>query len=683
MVGMGCWVNYGETKVQRFMANDIERLLLTTRWLFARGCRCLSRWAACAGMPLLLPRSSPLMCGAECTADVVVCQQPHHFRKLLSSRCASDLSLAAVCFVLFAFCSRLQAQPSSTIDKTKHFILLVVPEADTVESPTATYRLSASTNPGNKVEVNGKVLKVYPSGAFCGKLDLNVGENVFVINAVSPTGEVATKTFVINRPKPIETTRADTLMIEDIMMSPTQDLWLDAGDLLQVQCKGTPGCKASFTFGDTANVIPMRERPLTNGRGIGGIYRGTYKVKESDTLVSQRIVFHLRDSSGRSITKASYAKVSFKPSVLPIVGITKGERPYLNTGLGEDRLGGHKFSIINPNIRLRITGKVHDMYRVALTKNHEAWIEDDYVDLQPVGTFFPSSLTGSMTVGSDGSADVVSLTLFDKLPYSTYHALNPSRIIVDVYGATSNTNWITQKPTREITNVYYTQVEKEVFRITIELKHKQFWGHEIGYEGNTLKIKVRPQPERLKLNALTIALDAGHGGDNKGALGSTGAFEKDVTLAIVKHLKRLLDDKGTKVILTRTGDANVSMTERFYTAYRGGADILISIHANSIGLASDPADTKGAGTFYKHIGFRPLSQHILEEVVKTGLENMGNVGSFNFSLNGPTELPSVLVETAFISNPEDEMKLLEDEFRGELAERIVDGIEEWLDWCGE
>lgn len=582
-------------------------------------------------------------------------------------------------FALGCFAIQLNAQTPPK----PNFILLVVPEADTVETQTATYRLSASTNPGNKVEVNGKPYKVYPSGAFCGKLNVNIGENVFVINAISQAGEVATKTFVINRPKPIETTRADTLIIEEAMMLPTQDMWLDEEDILHVQCKGTPGCRASFTFGDTSTIIPMRERPLQNGRGIGGVYRGTYKVKATDTLLSQRITFRLQHPSGAVVMKSTYARVSFKPHLLPVVGITKGERPYLNTGLGEDRLGGHKFSIINPNIRLKITGKVNDMYRVALTKTQEAWIEDDYVDLQPLGTFFPKSLTGNMTIGGDGGVDVVSLTLFDKLPYSTHQLLNPSRIIVDVYGATSNTNWITQKPTREIVNVYYNQVEKEVFRITIELKHKQFWGHEIGYEGNTLKIKVRPQPERLKLKALTIALDAGHGGENKGALGSTGALEKDVTFAIVKHLQQLLQDKGSKVVLTRTDDSNVRMTDRFYTAYRGGADFLISIHANSIGLTTDPAETKGAGTFYKHIGFRPLSQFILDEVLKAGLENLGNVGSFNFSLNAPTELPSALVETAFISNPEDEMKLLDENFRKELAERIVDGIEEWLDWCEE
>ncbi|MDL1892474.1 N-acetylmuramoyl-L-alanine amidase, partial [Sphingobacteriales bacterium CHB3] len=261
---------------------------------------------------------------------------------------------------------------------------------------------------------------------------------------------------------------------------------------------------------------------------------------------------------------------------------------------------------------------------------------------------------------------------------------NPNRIVVNVYGAATNTNAITHQLTaKEITNVYVNQAEKSVSRITIELKSKQMWGYEIGYEGTSLKIKVRRQPESLKLKSLSFAIDAGHGGDNKGALGSTGALEKDVTLAIASHVRRILEDEGATVIFTRSDDTNPGMTERFLKAYRGGADLLVSIHANSIGLTGNPADTKGAGAFYKHTSHRFLSEFILKEMLRTGLDTIGNVGNFNFALLGPTELPSTLVETAFISNPEDEMKLLDDDFRKELAKRIVDGISQFLEYCDE
>ncbi len=582
----------------------------------------------------------------------------------------------SILFLTFLF---LENHALTQTPDPANFILLVVPEADTVTTTTSTYRLSASTNRGNSVTVNGKPHRVYDSGAFCGKLNVSIGENVFTIVSTNPSGSSATKQFVIVRPKPMESTRADTLMLEDALMQPTQDMWLMEGDILQVQVKGTPGMRATFM-----NGLPMKERPTSQTRGIAGIYRGTYKVKASDTLLSQRITFQLEDGAGNAVTRSTYAKVSFKAHQLPLVGVTKGDRPYLNTGLGDDRLGGHKFSIMNPGIRMKITGKVGNMYRVALTDNQEVWIEDSYVELQPEGTFFPSSLTGNITVMPEGRHDVVTVSLSDKLPYSTFQEVHPGRIMVDIYGATSNTNWITEHlRTREITRVHYRQEAKGVFRVIIELKNKQLWGYEIDYEGTSLKIRVRPQPERLRLRDLTIAIDAGHGGENRGALGSTGALEKDVNFAIVQHMKRILERKGTKVILTRTDDTNPRMTERFFTAYRGGADMLISIHANSIGLTTDPADTRGAGAFYKHIAYKSLSDFILREVLRTGLDTLGTVGSFNFALNGPTEFPTSLVETAFISNPEDEMKLLDDDFRERLAKRIIDGIDEFLDYCDD
>jgi N-acetylmuramoyl-L-alanine amidase len=104
---------------------------------------------------------------------------------------------------------------------------------------------------------------------------------------------------------------------------------------------------------------------------------------------------------------------------------------------------------------------------------------------------------------------------------------------------------------------------------------------------------------------------------------------------------------------------------------------------NSIGLTSNPEDTKGVSTFYKYVCFRSLSQSILRRFSGSGLDEYGNVGSFNFSLNSLTELPNVLVELGYLSNPGDEMKLIDDDFRIEASKRIVDGIRDFLESCSE
>jgi N-acetylmuramoyl-L-alanine amidase len=83
-------------------------------------------------------------------------------------------------------------------------------------------------------------------------------------------------------------------------------------------------------------------------------------------------------------------------------------------------------------------------------------------------------------------------------------------------------------------------------------------------------------------------------------------------------------------------------------------------------------------TYYRYIGFRPLSQAILKSMLQLGLHEFGNVGSFNFSLSGPTDYPNCLVEVAFLSNKKDEKKILDPKFRREAAIKIVEGIEDFL-----
>ena len=111
----------------------------------------------------------------------------------------------------------------------------------------------------------------------------------------------------------------------------------------------------------------------------------------------------------------------------------------------------------------------------------------------------------------------------------------------------------------------------------------------------------------MPLKNRIIAVDAGHGGRSKGALGSTGVMEKEVALAISKKLEELLQEAGAKVIMTRTDDSYLYMSERADIVRTNHAELLVSIHANSIGYAADPREIKGTGAFYKHMAYKPLA----------------------------------------------------------------------------
>jgi N-acetylmuramoyl-L-alanine amidase len=229
---------------------------------------------------------------------------------------------------------------------------------------------------------------------------------------------------------------------------------------------------------------------------------------------------------------------------------------------------------------------------------------------------------------------------------------------------------------KEIKNIYFDQVEDDVVHVTIELQHKQHWGYTITYNGKHLLILVKKQPALLQIQKLKIAIDAGHGGTNVGAEGITShVSEKDQTLLFAKALQKYLKTMGVKnVIMTRTTDTTFGNTDRVLWLQQQQPDLLVSLHCNS----SDDSATKGSSTYYKDIGFRPLSVALLKRMTAINMQEYGNVGNFNFLLLQPTDFPSALLEIGFLSNKSDEKKILSTKFQNLVAKQVYLGIVDLL-----
>lgn len=353
---------------------------------------------------------------------------------------------------------------------------------------------------------------------------------------------------------------------------------------------------------------------------------------------------------------------------------TKGAIAYLEYGLGDDRLGGAKMGYLDSNVVLKVVDSIHSDYKVQLSKNHFAYLPKSSViaavDIVPK----PYYLSSSIKVYGDDKHDYVVINLDEKLPYKSQQVIQPAGLWIDIYGATSNTNWITQLSTvKEITQTWTEQIEDDVLRVHIRLKNNEHWGHAIYYDSISRKMYVRVKREPVKdIRKWKIAIDAGHGGTNVGAAGVTSKrYEKEYALLIAKEFQSALRLAGVKnVVMVRDKDTTLSMEERTVMLRKEDPDLLISIHLNSSIL-----DTiKGTSTFYRHIGFRNVSKHILQQMLTLGLKEYGNVGNFNFALSGPTEFQNCLVEVAFLSNKEDEKKIMNAAFRKSVANKILEGI---------
>lgn len=229
---------------------------------------------------------------------------------------------------------------------------------------------------------------------------------------------------------------------------------------------------------------------------------------------------------------------------------------------------------------------------------------------------------------------------------------------------------------------------------------------------------------RGKPRPVVIAVDAGHGGDDPGARGQGGSLEKNVTLGIARDLAKLIDKQpGMHAVLTRKGDYFVPLEKRFQIAREHKADLFVSIHANS---CPDYCDARGASVWVLSthgkqseagrwlaksenasdlIGGVSLddkghmlasvlldlsqgaSMHAAHEVGSAVLTALGKIGPLyrntvqgaNFVVLRSPDVPSVLVETAFISNRSDERRLDSGKDREKLAQAILAGVKQYFE----
>ncbi|MCC8112611.1 MAG: N-acetylmuramoyl-L-alanine amidase [Bacteroidales bacterium] len=349
---------------------------------------------------------------------------------------------------------------------------------------------------------------------------------------------------------------------------------------------------------------------------------------------------------------------------------------FLLYGNGDDRLGGSKMGFIDSGIPVEVTGESGYLYRLQLSSGRWAYIEKKYVDPAPSLTSLPAVNTGKWTIKNIGLSDQITISLPRPLPYRSWTLIDPMTICIELYGAMDNSNWMTQTGTLGMIDyAYFEQPESDVYKIYLRLKRQYCWGYSLSYQGNSLVIDVRHQPDKLDLKYLTIGLDAGHGGSNTGAVSASGLTEKEVNLDIILRLRDLLEKAGARVVLTRADDTTLSMAERKKIWKEARVDLAVSVHNNSGG---GPDANPGTSVYYKHLMDRPLAQCLYKRMLDLGVNDYGLTANFNFALNAPTDYPNALVEALFLSSTYESALLADPKYRQKIAKQIFDGLKDYL-----
>lgn len=316
-------------------------------------------------------------------------------------------------------------------------------------------------------------------------------------------------------------------------------------------------------------------------------------------------------------------------------------------------------------------------------------------------------ITPESGVSNPGESDHGTLTTIDGISFSSNRLLvaatgtmkpkimkltSPDRIVIDVENAAfseqfsmsnildaTNNGSLTVTGYPDVKSVRYSLYSDNpsTVRIVIDLNYPK--NYTLHNEPNglftvDLNTSSEPVPAPGAGSKKLVVIDAGHGGHDPGAISVSKKKEKDFALSLALKTAKLLENSSTiDVVLTRSDDTFLELSDRVKIAEKLKADVFISIHANA-----GPSTASGTETFYQRSSSKSLATVIHKNMLNAvGLKDRG-VKYGNFHVIRETTMPATLLEVGFLTNKTDESKLYDPGVQDRVAQSIVNGLNEYF-----
>jgi N-acetylmuramoyl-L-alanine amidase len=547
------------------------------------------------------------------------------------------------------------------------------------------------------VSINGKTIDRSEMGHFAPSLPLQIGENTFNLQYKSSDGDRSNdrqiNVKVIRDPR-ITLPPKELGFIKDSLF-PNVDIARQPNERICFDAIATPNAKVLMRIGDREIPLLPRRRNIQlppnssvltgNNEAIAespsGYFRGCTSFEIAGELGQPQYEVRLED---RIIKEKAIGKVEIlSPKNLQVAEVMVASAD-ARTGASTD------FSRLTPlpkGTKAVITGKQGAWLRL----DYGGWVRKSMVKIEDMEVL-PRSIVKSINTKSvlnpaDKNNIWTELTIPLEVPVPIAIVQGDRRLMLTLYNVTAQTDTISTAPDSIINKIDWAQPEPDKVTYTINLKPKQQWGYKARYEGTNLVLSFKHppiiatanSPESKPLKDIKILLDAGHGGkEDLGARSPTGYPEKNVTLITSQLLQTELQNRGAKVVMTRTDDSDVDLATRVGKIDQEEPTLAISIHYNALPDDGDAINTVGVGAFWYNAQAEDFAKFISSYIANK--LNRRNYGVYwnNLALARPTIAPSVLLELGFMINPVEFEWIIDPQQQKLLATTLADGITEWI-----
>ena len=571
---------------------------------------------------------------------------------------------------------RFAVTTDGSVTRTAPWVeLRAAPPATTTRD---TFEFLGRTDAAAQASINGVDTKVYATGVFFDSIALAEGTNRVRLQACWPNGGIAL--YEVQFERHINPPRPELpLWIDEKSIEPADTLALLPTDVVRLSFRGSVGQQAAAHI--RPGGLEIRFQRIDGDESA--TYRADLQLSRLQPGRQYRVEIRLRETDGKGRIKQRLAAPIEvrKAHDFPLV-ITSAPESYVSFSLGAVRLGGPYLAEYPEGVVLQTSGRVGRRYRVRLGPQGEGYINERYVEEAPAGTVTPRYFLTTMSASATDSTDIVRIPRPEAVPYVVRSDPDGRRILITLYGVQTSSTWLSHRSgLRFVDKVTWRQIDAETYEAAIHLNTDRIWGYDVRPEGGSLVVTLRHPPTlstdaTRPLQGLKVAIEAGHGGSNTGAIGLSGMLERDVNLATALALGELCRTAGADVVQLRDGLDGVPYMARRDSVRASGAHVFISVHANAAGGGFLRAS--GTSAFYHDPFWAPLASHIYGHMLDLGFDEFGTVGSFSYRPTRMSSVPAVLVEQAFMTHAEDEEFLASAAGRQAIAEKILAGLLDWL-----
>lgn len=461
------------------------------------------------------------------------------------------------------------------------------------------------------------------------------------------------------------------------ILEPEGHVLISPGDFINIKFKAPEGGTCVFNITPYFNNLAMEETSP-------GIYEAVCYISDNIRYLSSSNLFiNYKSKDGISFSIQHKGVINYLNNPLPFVIKSKSNEYQLRSGPSTDY---DRIGYLLKDVKFSVNKRLGDWFRLN-TYPQNLWVHKDYVDLLETGACPTYNILDFIeTKNNENFVDVIF-----RMSYPCAYSVNNygDEIYVLLYNTASNI-WETRFDLKNnlIKDINIVESTENFVKVKISLNIKNIWGYDINFADKKLTLKLKKPPADASLKNKIIILDAGHGGEDFGAVGPGGTKEKDVNFAIVLKLKNLLELSGAKVILTRDTDKELTPTDspaamelqaRCDVNKNNNGTIAISIHNNSSDDEVKRKTLTDTDIYFYYPQSKALADLIAKNLGKTLNKDNYFSLSRSFYLIRQTCSPSILTEITYISNPQEEMKLKDPVFQQNAALGIFNGIKEYFE----